>query len=339
MNILRLTLIGLLALVVSACGDDTQFRITGLVNGLGTRYITMYYTTPTGIVSERCAAIDGKIELTGNSREYTIAELYVTPQYPVGRLLVKNGETVKCRFELDDPFNIEVSGSKPSAQWAEWITSNASLLRDSTSTQINAAIARYVTDHPDRIASTALLLTMYNSVDNEAECARLFNSIKESARPENLVETYRYMLSVNNEANLDSRVRPFTLYSYGDSLERFTPHRSSYSLLYFITAMARPRTQSIQAIKPLYEKYSPKRLRVVEVSFAPDTMRWQHAATADPVPWASVWTPGGPASPTFSTLRVPRTPYYILADSMGSVVYRGSLVTAATDSLEKRLNR
>ncbi len=339
MNILRLTLISLLAFLVSACGDDTQFRITGLVNGLGTRYITMIYTTPTGIVSERCAAIDGKIELIGNSREYTIAELYVSPQYPVGRLLVKNGETVKCRFELDDPYNIEVSGSKPSSQWAEWITSNASLLRDSTSMQINAAIARYVTEHPDRIVSTALLLTTFNSVDNEAECASLFNSIKESARPEYLVESYRYMLSVNNEAKLDARIRPFTLYSYGDSLERFTPHRTSYSLLYFITATARPRTQSIVAIKPLFEKYSPKKLKVVEVSFATDTLRWQNANKADPLPWASVWAPGGPAYPTFATMRVPRTPFYILADSTGTVVYRGSSLTAVTDSIEKRLNR
>ncbi len=339
MKILKLLYILTLAVMAVACGDDTEFRVAGEVQGLGTRNISMLYVADGSVRSVSTAAIDGKFDLRGSSDEYTVVELFVGAKgnVPLARMLAKNGETLHCKLDIEDPSKNEIKGNGPSEQWSGFLRENAAVLNDGTPGMINSLVTKYVDSHPDNIVSSLLMLTSYNSVNNESRADSLFAVIAPEARPAKLVDDYRLLLSYNNSAALNAKVRSFTLYSVGDSMERYSPYKSGYSLLYFTDGTQRSDTITRQIKRP-YDSYSRKRFRVVEVSFAPDSAAWKRAS-ADSLGWTRVWAPGGVAHNSFDALNIPRIPFYILADSNGTQVYRGSALRQAIDSLDSRIKK
>lgn len=339
MKILKTLYILALAVLAVACGDDTEFRIAGEVQGLGTRAVNMLYVADGSVRSVSTAAIDGKFDLRGNSSDYTMVELFVGAKgnVPLARMLVKNGQTLHCKLDIENPSENEIKGNKPSEQWCRFVRDNAAVLYDGTPGMVNSAVKKYVESNPDNIVSSLLMLTSYNSVNNESRADSLFAVIAPEARPAKLVDDYRLLLSYNNSAALNAKVRSFTLYSAGDSLERYSAYKSAYSLLYFTDGTKRSDTIVRQIRRP-YDDYTRRRFRVVEVSFAPDSAAWKRAS-ADSLGWTRVWAPGGVAHSSFDALNIPRVPFYILADSTGAQVYRGSELRQAMDSLDSRLKK
>lgn len=181
------------------------------------------------------------------------------------------------------------------------------------------------------------MLTTYYAPDNESQADSLFALISPKARPDKLVDDYRLLLSYNNSAHLNAKIRPFSIYSYGDSTEHYAPGKSSYTLFYFACQEHR-RDTIVKAIEGIYDDYPRRRLKVLDVSFAPDTLAWKRERP-DSLKWTRVWTPAGVASASFDHLNIPRLPYYIVSDSTGAQVYRGSSVQAALDSLHRRLDK
>ncbi len=336
---LRVTLLAaMLGMVLTACDDEPEFRITGIVDGLGTRHISMIYAADGELHTVTTTAIDGKFSLTGSSRDYTLVEL-LSPQGKVfSRLLAKNGQNIKCRLDIDDPYKIELKGSKPTEQWAKFLTKNHDLLTDGTGEMINGAIEEYVSANPGNILSSLMLLTMYDATDNESKTSTLFASLDPEARPDKLVAGYRLLLSQNNNAAINTKVKPLTLKNAKDSVERFVPLRTSYTLIYFSSgAKVKPDTINTKILSA-YDRYLRRNLRVMEISFANDSAQWRRSIENDTLKWARSWVPGGAASPAFYDLSIPRVPYFILSDSIGNQVYRGSSISIAIDSLDNRLS-
>jgi len=331
-------LVIILGMVMTACDDEPEFRITGTVDGLGTRHISMIYAADGVLHTVTTTAIDGKFSLTGSSRDYTLVEL-LSPQGKVfSRLLAKNGQNIKCRLDIDDPYKVEMKGSKQAEQWAKFLTKNHDLFTDGTSEMVNAAIEEYVAANPGNILSSLMLLTMYDATDNESKTSTLFASLEPEARPGKLVAGYRLLLSQNNNAAINTKVKPLTLKNSKDSVERFVPLRTSYTLFYFSSG-AKMNTDTINTkILPAYERYSRRKLRVLEISFANDSSQWKRSIENDTLKWSRSWVPGGVSSPAFYDLSIPRLPYYILSDSIGNQVYRGSSISTAIDSLDNRLS-
>lgn len=287
----RLIIAAFIAVVAAACGDDTQFRVTGEVQGLGTRTINMFYVADGAVHQEGQPAIDGKFDLHGVSGEYTIVELFTAQRALIARMIVKNGQTINCKLDLDNPYVIELKGNKPVEQWSEWIRQNAGVIEIGDSRQVNNLVADYVINHRDDILSSALMLTTYYAPDNESQADSLFALIAPTARPDKLVDDYRLLLSYNNSAHLNAKMRPFSLYSYGDSTEHYAPGKASYTLFYFANQEHR-RDTIVRAIDAIYDNYSRRRLKVLDVSCATDTLSWKRERP-DSLKWTRVWTPGG----------------------------------------------
>ncbi len=332
---LRLIIAAVVASVMAACGDDTQFRVTGEVQGLGTRTINMLYVADGAVHQEGQPAIDGKFDLHGVSGEYTVVELFTAQHTLIARMIVKNGQTINCKLDLENPYTLELKGNKPVEQWSEWIRQNAGVIEIGNPGLVNKLVADFVVNHRDDILSSALMLTTYYAPDNESQADSLFALIAPAARPDKLVDDYRLLLSYNNSAHLNAKIRPFSLYSYGDSTEHYAPGKASYTLFYFANQEHR-RDTIVKAIDAIYDNYSRRRLKVLDISCAVDTTAWRRERP-DSLRWTRVWTPGGVASAAFDHLNIPRLPYYILADSTGQQVYRGGSVKAAIDSLGRRL--
>lgn len=326
------------AALATACGDDTQFRVTGTVEGLGTRYIYMLYTADGAVHREQVAAIDGKFDLYGTSPDYTVVELFHRPDVPVGRLVAKNGETLKCRLDIDSPYVAQVKGNRPSEEWARWTREHARMLRGGSAAEIDSAVAEYIHANPSNLVSTLLLLTVYRPADREVEAARLLAEIAPKARPEKLVADYQAQLAYINTAAVEQRLSSFTLWSYGDSMERLNPSRHKLTVVAFTGEPRQRRDTIVSILSPLAgDSTLGRRLKIVEVGCDPDSAAWRRSMRSVPAPWTAVWTPLGPADTRFEELEVARLPYFIAADSAGHIIYRGGSASAVARLAEKRL--
>ncbi len=331
---LNLCLLLLLALIVTACGDDTQFRIEGVVDGLGTRPVTLTYVGDGGSLQQNTiVAIDGKFSLTGTSKNYTIAELSTSDLNVIASMLVRNGQTLKCKLNLSEPDKNEISGNSPSEEWLQFLQENAdSLNRPLTA---NRVVARYVSQHPSSIVSSVLLLTAFNSRISPLEADSLMSVIKPEARPESMVDGYRLLLSAVNSAAVNAEVKSFTLLSAGDSIERYYPTRYSCTLLAFTGSRADRRDTIAPMLKQLRDSINGRRLHIVEVSTEADSVAWRNVIAADSANWTQVWVPAAAAYAPFEAIQLPYTPYYVVSDSIGRLIYRGP---SGTDAVNKATN-
>lgn len=335
---IRILLTVIVAAALWACGDDDRFRVEGVVDGLGTRGLQLMYESGNGLHTEMVQAIDGKFSAEGSSKDYTLAHLVTTDGRLIARMLVRNGQTLKCVFDVDNPYNIQIKGNKPSEEWAKFLRENHELLRGDDHAAANRQILGYVDDHKGDMQSSALMLTQYYAVDGESRADSIFALIAPGARPEAMVSAYRRMVSRLNTAALEEKMRSFNIYNAAGKQESYYPGRTSYSMIYFSGAPGERRDMVAPVLHRLVDSLPKRRIQVIEISMAPDTTVWKRNWRADTTAWAQVWVPGGPANPNFAPLDIPRLPYWILCDSTGTQVYRGSDISVAVDSLRGRIH-
>lgn len=326
-GLVRFFVAAFLSLLLWACGDNTQFRVEGEVEGLGTRSITLTYVADGRLDQKTMVAIDGKFSLTGNSKDYTIAELSASDHRVIARMLVRNGETLKCRLDLNAPENNEITGNSASEQWCSFLKENADSL--AMPGKANAIIARYVEQHSGDILSSALMLTEFDARNSQLEADSLIGIIKTSARPESLVDGYRYLLSSVNSGAVNATVKSFSIESAGDSVERYYPVRFTCTMLAFTGKDGERRDTIVPLLRSLRESHSNNRFHLVEVSTAPDSAAWRRDISADSATWTQVWVPAAATYAPFEALQLPYVPFYVVSDSIGRVMYRGSSAVEA----------
>lgn len=325
----RLTLFVMFActLLLTACGDDTQFRVEGTVEGLGTRTISMLYVSGGRMDQKSMVAIDGKFSLTGSSKEYTIAELTAGGGHVVARVLVRNGETLKCKLDMKNPSENVVTGNEPSERWLKFLHEKADSL--AMPAEANRLIARYVGRNKADVVSSALMLTAYDASNSQLVADSLINLIEPKARPESMVDGYRLLLSMVNSGAVSASVKPFALLSAGDSVERYYPLRHSCTLLAFTGADGGGRDTVTRPLRRLRDSIPRRRMHIVEVSTVADSARWRSITERDSASWTQVWVPAANAYAPFDGLQIPYVPYYVVSDSTGRVLYRGASVGVA----------
>ncbi len=321
-------------LLLSSCGDDSQFRIAGEIAGMGTQNIDIIYYASDALKVQRTIVIDGKFSVVGNAPEATIVEIHSSDNALLGMLMVQNGETVECRLKRGNRFIAAYEGNEVSERWGKFLTENADSLAIASTEQKNNMIARYVAKHPDDMTSTVLLLTEYSCPDNEMMADSLMRSISEQARPSHLVNGFNALLAhINSEAAAED-ILPMNLYCRADSLFSYNPSLSRYSILAFSSDNLMQRDSLVRGFKELSKQYKSKELALVDVSFATDTATWKIITHRDSADWNQCWVLGAMKAKPIERLAIPRVPYFIVADSAGKQVYRGSSISKAAKAID-----
>lgn len=337
-NTLRCLIILISSAILYACGDDSQFRIQGTVDGLGTGGLTMTYISGGNVRRAETMAVDGKFTFTGVSPEYTVAEITDSRRNLISRMLIRNGQSLTCTLDADDPYQTNIEGNKPSEQWSKFLRDNSAVLMDSSDTKVNAVISDYVTRNKNNVVAALLMMTQFRAVNHEFQADSLMAVISPEARPSQIVDGMRRILSDINNGAINGNMRNFNLYSAGDSLERYYLGHSSYTLFYFTGGTWEHRDTILPRLRRLDSDYPRRQLRIYEVSMTPDTTEWKRHARLDSVPWTQLWAVGGPANSHFDKLQIPRLPFFIVCDSVGKQVVRGSSLTQVTDTIVHRLS-
>lgn len=327
----------LACLILSACGDNSEFRIAGTIKGIGTQNIYIVYCADDAIKTQSSTVLDGKFAIVGNSSLPTIVELYSSDKILLGMLFVKNGETVECVFDKTNRYKVSMEGNDVSSQWGKFLTENAELFASGDVDSRNRVIGDYVKKNPNKMLSTILMLTEFYTPENELLADSLLSSISIEARPLYIVNGYSTMLAHLNSETAHGKVRPINLYSKGDSLISYNPSTSSYSILCFTTSNNSSRDTIVPRLKELYKEHEKQRLVIMDVSFASDTVLWKRTIKNDSAQWNQCWALGSVQAKSIDRLAIPRVPYFIVVDSTGQQIYRGSSITHAKTTLDSSL--
>ena len=337
-TILTLTIL----IVLSGCGGDEGFVIKCDIKGLDTRGLEMVYMTRHGLSKASFHPVDGKVELRGASRQPTLVEVFTLDGELLFTCVASDGDRMKLKMTLDDPTSLTITGQDATRDYTAFITQHDSILTHGSDAEVNRMIAESVRSNPSSMASTLLMVTRFRSAGHELEADSLMSEILPEARPALLSSFYASAIGEQVATSARGEVRSFTLRigrtaTGRDTTVRYIPSQQSYSLLAF-TDTRKPDSLT-RRLRNLKKELKDRQFKIVEVSLSTDSASWFSATRSDSVNWSRAWSPGSAASRDIRRLAIPRTPYFILVDSQGTQVYRGTSAYIADTIVRSRLKQ
>lgn len=316
-----------LSLAVASCSKASKFTVEGEIENLGDRMVEMDYYDGHGWQRVTTSTTGGHFMLEGSAEEPTMVALRLTGGDKLVDLLAENGDKLKIKMDFKNPASIEISGNDASRDYGRWMADNAKIISARNVSAINRSVADYVGKNRESMTSTLLLLSRFYMPGYEAEADSLLQLIDADARPAELVGNINAMLSHQLSADARGEIKPMNLYSRRDSTYRYYPDDQSYTLFVFsdrqkIDTLTRP-------LKDVRRRLNDRQLAVIEVSLSPDSVEWRRNIASDSATWVQTWAPGAAAAAPIRRLAIPRVPFFIVADSTGRQLYRGTSVSAA----------
>ncbi len=313
----------LLFVLLTSCSDT--FKIEGNLNKLGNQSIRMLYATPHGVQDVWTVSKDNHFEFSGSTDELTLVFLFDAQSRMLGRFVLENGDDVEIKGNADAPFNIEVKSSDVNEDWYEFINNHAKDYENNNKTALDNEIEKYVARHPDELLSTLLLIVDYSRLNNANNVQQLLNKIDQDAKPESIIANYKKL--TQRFVRPTSRLSSLLLYESTGDYSSFMPTTAQASILY-LWLNSSNHSNEVNSLKTLVENHGAK-LLVADVYVNPDTAVWRTLVKADGGKWKHYWAPEGPLNDQLKSLDMQSTPLFVVADSMGKIVYNGNNVAEA----------
>ncbi len=307
----------IMLLILAACGASDKFTISIEMGEDIERQIVVTYATPAGISRQYLEMKGGKAKFEGEVPSWSVAALTWSDGQPLGQCIVRDGEHITLRFTPGESVPT-VKGSGPTKLLYSFISEN-----DSTITADK--VAAFVGEHPDDPASLVILNDYLDARDNEALSDSLLELIVPEARPATLLLNYGTINAMALKESTLQVLYPFSAFvAKGDSLLRILPTASRVSLFAVLSTSKATRAKQVEALRLLAGEAESLRLVITEISAQPDSVEWRRSIASDSATWRQVWAPGATASAALKRMSVPREPFYVVTDSTGSQIYRGS---------------
>lgn len=333
----------LIAMVLSltSCDSEPQFTISGHVEGIGSRPVTLTYYAGGKLCQLTATPVDDNFTFNASAPEPSLATITLADGTLCATMIVEDGQKITFRADPSNPDKNSLEGSSASERLAQWIHDNRATLTDSTDMAVNHAIATYIGNNPTDVTSGALLVLYYRTRGFEPQADSLLSLLAPQARTQAILQNFNstlapQLLPITNPEPLPG----FTLYLGPDSTRYISPRTHELNLLAFVGDDKSARDSIIPHLKTLQddEKISA-RVRLIEISTAPDSAAWQASIQGDSAKWIRAWSPAVIASTTFFRIGIPGSPYILLLDREGQQIYRGSAISVAVDTITKRINK
>lgn len=324
----------LLLLSIWGCGGDKGFVIECNIEGLDNRGVVMTYITRGGLASQDFHPEGGKVKLKGQSAIPTLVEVSTLDGPVLFTCVAADGDRLKVSMKLDEPSSLKITGQEASQSYTTFITANDSLLRHGSPLEVNELIARHVRANTASMSSTLLMVTKFRTPGYELLADSLMSEIASEARGPLVSGWYASALGEQVATTARGSVQGFTLRNSADTTKkiiRFYPGMHTYSLLAIGDWSHKPDSLR-HRLRDLRDDFKERRLYILELSLAADSLQWRSNISRDSAKWVQGWVPGGPNAVQLRRMAIPSIPYYIVIDSTGAQAYRGRSIHEA-DSL------
>lgn len=330
---LRLAVVGSL---LTGCGSADSFTVDGQIAEGGTSTVELTYYADGAVKRSSVSAHDGKFRLEGTASSPALGFITIAGSNPVAAIVVSDGDDIECEISRDNAM-WKAKGNKASELLARFSSDNSDIIAAGNYKEINSRVAEYVRAHPDETGAAALLVTRFYSRGNEFLADSLAGLIDPDVRTPGVMQNFMASLSSQLTAETRANLSAMALFERRDTTIRFTPSRQTVALFAFVGTERQMRDSVVPRLRELSAKWPERRCRVIEVSLAQDSSTWKHSVARDSATWIQAWAPGTVAASSFRRLAVSRNPFFIVADSLGKQLFRGSEISDAVTTVENHL--
>jgi len=331
-KLLKLTA-AVIAMLVASCGSNDHYTVDGVINGIGTRNLRLYYYDENGMKLGVISSLDGKFAFTGNAKKQTLLSIATNQRGIITTIAVENGDYVKLRYTLNEPWTLEADGNDINSALTSFVKKNAEILKEGNVAEINGAVADYVAANPNKEASGVMAALFYDSLSDPEG----YNKITEMLSPEiaesNLVQGYLMTVAQQTKEQMAQRLAPMTLFSDADSIITFNPAKYPKGTLITLTDGSSAWKDSINSMLGSL----PEDVQVLNINLEGDTAAWHSSLRDNPEQrGTNVWTPGSVASPRLSGISpIVRLPMFMAVDDTGKRLYQGQSLGLAMEKLKR----
>ena len=308
----------LLVAILASCSSDS-FKIDGDIANLDGNMLGVVFMGDSGIVDEK-VQVDkkGHFSFKGTASRPVIVSLNNSRGEPLTMLVASNGDHLKVKGDVGKVMAVKVKGNRVNEDWQLFRDEHAAFYTDPNHSRLDAAIEKYVKEHPSEVLSTVLLIADYGDYSDQAKVQEMLGSIEAKARPESLIQDVAAFRKGSVHSNLP-RLMTLNLVKHGGGFEeiKLTDRVTVLSL------WANPqndREALTHKIKGLSES-SGDGISVIDILTESDTLRWHRTIAGES--WPHYWAPGGPLEQGIQLLGITSLPWYAVTDSTGLVVYSG----------------
>ncbi len=308
---------------MTSCDSDS-FKIDGNIANLDGHSFKVIFMGDSGVVDE-WIEIDksGKFAFQGHSAQPALVSLRDRLGKPLALLVAANGDHIKVNGDARKAVDIKVKGNRLNEDWQLFRDEHKAFYTAQSSSRLDAAIEKYVREHPGDMLSTVLLLADYGDYSDRDKVAQLLNAIDATARPASLT---RAIVGNKRDVRLTGhlpRLMSVNLKAHDGDFEDLSLTKQ-ISLLHLWGHPQDNRSTVIEKLKGVGEG-----VHIIDILAESDTMRWHQAIAADPAGWKHYWAPGGPLEQDIQLLGFTTVPWFAVIDSTGLVTYSGPSVDAA----------
>lgn len=317
-------------LMLASCSDGDSFKIDGTLTGVEGAMVRIVFEGDSGIVDE-WADVDkkGHFSFKGQSALPVMVNI-LNPQNDLLLTVVTvNGDHLKLKGDASKVMAIKVKGNKLNEDWQLFRDEHQAFYTDPNPSRLDAAIEKYVREHPADMLSTALLMADYSDYSNADKVKKLLEGIEPQARPESLTRSFLNNPMRKKSGNLP-RLMTLTLAKPGGAFEEI----KLTDQVTLISLWANPQNDRMTALRALNEagEENTDRFHVIDVLTEADTLRWHQTIAGDPKEWKHYWAPGGPLEQGIQLLGITSLPWFAVTDSTGMVTYNGPDLNAALEA-------
>ena len=311
-----------LTMAMASCSGDS-FKIDGKLANFDSGMVRVIFPTDSGMVDEWVNVDNkGKFSYKGAVADPVIVSLLDSRSHLLVMLVATSGDHIKVKGDAAQPKTIKIKGSKVNEDWQLFRDEHATFYSNPNPSRLNAAIEKYVREHPADMLSTVLLMADYRDYGDGEKVNAMLKGIEVKARPGSLVHSFEGN-SVRARGKGLPHIVTLTLLKHGGDFEEI----SLVDHMSLISFWANPQDNRSALINKL--SGAGEDIRVIDVLTESDTLRWHQTIAADPKEWKHYWAPGGPLEQGVQLLGIKTLPWYAVTDSTGLVTYSGPNLDAA----------
>ena len=302
---------------VVSCTSDS-FKIDGNLLNLDGQTVKVVFMSDSGVVEE-WTPVDqhGKFAVMGHASQPVLVSIMDRMGMPLAMVVAVNGDHIKVDGDVAKLTDLNVKGSKLNEDWQLFRKEHRAFYNDLNPSRLDAAIEKFVHEHPGDMLSTVLLLADYSDYSDRDKLNTLLDGINESARPKSLALPLESWAGETRLTGHLPRLMTLNLMDPDGGFKEIKLTRQTT----LIHLWANPQSGRQAVINELLEVDTG--VCVIDVLAESDTLRWHRTIADDPTAWEHYWAPGGPLEQGLQLLGFTSVPWYAVTDSTGLVIYSG----------------
>ena len=315
---IHLILIALAATLLMAC-DNSHFKVDGEIANLDGGTVKVIFHGDSDVVDEKVNLDkNGHFTFTGAATQPALVSILDNKGESVATVVAVNGDHLKLKGDASKPMGIKVKGNKLNEEWQLFRDEHAAFYTDPNPGRLNAAIEKYVREHPDDLLSTVLLVADYCDYSDRDKVDKMLKSINTKVRPESLTQAFTGNKPSAGKKNLP-RLMTLNLWKHGGGFEEIK--LTDRVVILALWANPQPNRQELTTkMRDIIESSDPA-ISVIDILAESDTLKWHKTIAGED--WPHYWAPGGPLEQGIQLLGITTMPWFAVTDSTGMVVYSG----------------